>query len=385
MSNALAGLDCRVIRNCRRMDRCNAAETFLDRAELAAAACAVAGWSGYRPTPIVAFPGVARHLRLASFAIKLEEARFDVRSFKALGPPLALARALTRRLRQRGEAVDEQACRCVIFMAAHTGAEREQNILRLGAEVRRVPGTFDDALAAAVAASRDHGWCLIAELGDASDPQVPADTIRGYSVVGSEIAAQTADQPPTHLFLSAGSGAMAAGIGAAVVSQLGAAAPRIVTVEPDKADGLLRSARIGQRLPAEGDLRTVMDGLAVRWPSPHAWPVLRDLAFAFMAVPDDAALLALGMMAQGACGGEPLEIGETGIAAVAGALAAAASDDLRKQFDLTPSSRILSLACEGVTDRGEFDRLIEQARRRFPETCLSAVDIAGARPMVREP
>jgi diaminopropionate ammonia-lyase len=219
MSNALVGLDCRVIRNCRRMDWCNAAETFLDRAELAAAACAVAGWSGYRPTPIVALPGVARHLRLASFAIKLEEARFDVRSFKALGPPLALARALTRRLRQRGEAVDEQAvfaghcagllgdvvvtapssgnhgralawaarragCRCVIFMAAHTGAEREQNILRLGAEVRRVPGTFDDALAAAVAASRDHGWYLIAELGDASDPQVPADTIRGYSVVG---------------------------------------------------------------------------------------------------------------------------------------------------------------------------------------------------------
>ena len=108
-----------------------------------------------------------------------------------------------------------------------------------------------------------------------------------------------------------------------------------------------------------------MDGLAVRLPSPHAWPVLREWADTFLAIPDEAALLALHLVARGRFGDAQLEIGETGIAALAATLVAAATPELRERLDLTAKSRVLAIACEGVTDRGEFDRLLGEADRRF--------------------
>jgi diaminopropionate ammonia-lyase family len=361
---------------------------------VAEAARAIAAWPGYAPTPILDFPGIAKAFGIADFTIKDEGRRFDVESFKALGPPFALARVLARRLAEAsGIAADEASvlaghhrgqlagttvagassgnhgralawaaakagCACTIFMAEHTGIERERNIARLGAAVRRVPGTYDDALEAAIAAAAEHGWVLIAETSGDAHPDVPIDTMRGYATIGLEIAAQTAGRPPTHLFLAAGSGAMAAGIAAGLAHLPAAERPRIVVVEPAKADGLRRSAMAGTLAPATGDLRTVMDGLSVRWPSPHAWPIIGADADAFIAIPDEAAVLALALLAEGGCGDPPFETGETGVAATAGALAAAATFVGRRAAAIDADSRILALACEGVTDRGEFDRLL---------------------------
>src|SRR5206468_1806104 len=156
------------------------------------------------------------------------------------------------------------------------------------------------------------------------DAEIPTDILLGYGVIGTEIAQQTAHCPPTHLFIAAGSGALAGGVGRSLEGLLGGNAPRLIVVEPARADALRRSALQGHSVPAEGDLRTVMDGLAVRWPSPHAWPILQERADAFMAISDEAALLALLLMARGPFGDDPLEVGETGIAGVAAAMVAAA-------------------------------------------------------------
>jgi diaminopropionate ammonia-lyase len=53
-----------------------------------------------------------------------------------------------------------------------------------------------------------------------------------------------------------------------------------------------------------------------------------------------------------------LEIGETGIAALAGLVAASGDAGVRAALGLRPDSRVVAIACEGVTDPEVFARLV---------------------------
>ena len=356
----------------------------------------ISSWTGYRATPIVALGGAARQFNVGEFLIKTEAERFGIGSFKALGPPYALARAICELLRKRHHQPTENAvfcgrfreqlrdvtvaaassgnhgralawaaqrigCNCVILMPAHTGKDREANIQALGATVIRVHGGYDDALIAAQDESLKQQWLLVADVPLPEYPDISRDSIRGYAVIGIEIARQLADRLPSHVFVSAGSGCMAAGIAAGLAFELGGKRPSLVVVEPRSADALLRSAHQRRRVPALGDLSTVMDGLAVRWPSERAWEILETTATAILTIPDEAAIITLRALAKREYGDAPIEIGETGVAAPAGALLAAADVNLRSQLGIGPTSHILALACEGVTDQGIFYALVNGA------------------------
>lgn len=377
------------------------------REELSAALGDISRWPGYAPTPLAGFPRLASALEVGELTLKLEAFRLGVGSFKALGPPYALVRVIQDRLRSEkrpsftaqelfaGAARAELAgltvvsatsgnhgravawacamlgCGCVIVAPEHTGKDRLDAIAALGADVRLVPGTFDDAADKALELSQQPGWIGIVDNYDPRYPSVQRDCLRGYSVIGQEIVGQCAAAPPTHVFLSAGSGAMAAGISIALSFGWPQAMPRVVVVEPVEADALLVSARAGAPADTKGSLHTVMDALAVRAPSPIAWPILRDLAFAFLTIPDETAVNALRLMARGACGDPPTEIGDTGIAATAAVVAACLDGDLRALLGIDRRSRILAVACEGVTDLGIFKALIGDADHRTSESLSS--------------
>jgi hypothetical protein len=76
------------------------------------------------------------------------------------------------------------------------------------------------------------------------------------------------------------------------------------------------------------------------------------------AAPLLAAVATLRDAARGRHGDAPVEIGETGIAAPAGAVAAATAADQRRALGIGAESRLLAIACEGVTDRAVFDALV---------------------------
>jgi diaminopropionate ammonia-lyase len=360
----------------------------------------ISAWAGYHPTPIASLDRTAKHFDLDEFRIKTEAERFSIGSFKALGPPYAVVQVICELLEKENHdrptatavfsgqfrdqlrhttvtaatsgnhgralawAAQRIGCSCVIFMPKHTGPEREANIKALGARVIRTGGGYDEALAAAQKASLEQRWLLIAEVPQGAHPDIPCDSIRGYAVIGIEIARQCADRLPSHVFASAGSGCMAAGIAAGLIRELGTKCPKLIVVEPQSADALFQSARQRMRAPAEGNLSTVMDGLAVRWPSKEAWEILETAATAILTIPDAAAINALRALAMGLYGDASIEIGETGVAAPAGALLAATHLDLRHQLGIGPDSRILSLACEGVTDRGIFSALVENVAQK---------------------
>lgn len=331
------------------------------------AAAAIAAWPGYCPTPLRPMPGLAAALGVASVRVKLEAERFAPGSFKALGPPYALQQALAREggtgwravaatSGNHGRALAWGAARlgvpCTIFMPAHTSPGREAAIRGFGAEVVRVPGDFDASLAAAARAAEQAQTMLVADLPWRGSDAIARDILAGYSVLGAELP------DATHVFVAAGNGSLAAAVAARLWLDRGAARPVVVSVEPEASDAVRRSLAAGERVVLGEGGGSVMDGLVVRAPSALCWPVLRAAADAGLAIADAQAVAVLRAAARNAWGDGVLEIGETGIAALAGLAAAAGDAGARAALGLGPRSRVAVVACEGVTDRAVFERLV---------------------------
>ncbi len=93
-----------------------------------------------------------------------------------------------------------------------------------------------------------------------------------------------------------------------------------------------------------------MAGLSCGEVSLLAWQVLAQGADDFMTVPDRAAVAVMRLLADGVGGDPPLVAGESAVAGLAGALAAAGDPTPAAALELGPESRVLVFGTEGDTD-----------------------------------
>jgi diaminopropionate ammonia-lyase len=163
---------------------------------------------------------------------------------------------------------------------------------------------------------------------------------------------------PTHVFVQGGVGGLAASVCAHLWETLGTRRPRFIVVEPDQADCLYRSAVAGHPVAAEGDLGTIMAGLACGEPSLLAWKILEPGADAFMTITDGAAMESMRLLAGGAHGDAPLVAGESAVAGLAGLLLAAGDSDARARLGLSDDSVVLLFGTEGATDPDVYRRIV---------------------------
>src|SRR5262249_56306265 len=132
------------------------------------------------------------------------------------------------------------------------------------------------------------GWWVVSDTVYEGYTDVPRDVMQGYSMMVEEALAQ-ASALPSHVFVQGGVGGLAAGVCSYLWERCGAARPRFVIVEPEKADCFYRSAVAGRPTPVEGALDTIMAGLACGEVSPLAWQILQIGADPFMTLDDSAA------------------------------------------------------------------------------------------------
>ena len=359
--------------------------TILPTAGFRRAKATITSWPGYEPTPLLALPSVAD---VAEVRIKHEGGRFGLGSFKALGGAYAVANLLTAELSRRGVAsaaapehladgryrdatraitvtcatdgnhgrsvawgAERFHCRCVIFVHETVSQGRVDAIARFGADVMRVPGNYDDAVHEADKQASAQNWFVVSDTSYPGYTEVPRDVMQGYRLMADEAADQWTGAPPTHVFIQAGVGGAAAAVSIQMRARF-TPAPLLVVVEPDQAACLLASAKRGAPTIVQGDLDTIMAGLACGEPSLLAWQELERAAFAFLSVPDEAAVDCLRFLfAQGH------ETGESGVAGLAGLLLAAADPAARAALRLTRHSRVLLFGTEGVTDPVVYDRI----------------------------
>jgi diaminopropionate ammonia-lyase len=347
-------------------------------------------WPGYAPTPLRDLPWAAAAAGIAAVRIKDEGERFGLGSFKALGGAWAVARVLAAELARTGNARDVGCaeleagryadatraltvtcatdgnhgrsvawgarrfhCGCVIFVHATVSQGRVDAIARYGAEVRRVPGTYDDAVRAASRAAAEQKWFMVSDTSWPGYTAVLVEVMQGYRLMADEALDQWQGAPPTHAFVQGGVGGAAAAVSVQLRSRLGRAPPALVVAEPDRAACLLASAEAGAPVAIAGDLDTVMAGLACGEPSLLAWQELGRAAAAFMAVPDAAAVACMRLLAA-----HGIVIGESGVAGLAALLLGAADPAARATLGLTPDSRVLLFGTEGATDPDLYARLV---------------------------
>jgi len=347
----------------------------LDRDGFDAAHAAIAAWPGYAPTPLLALPGLARALGVASIHYKHEAPRFGLGSFKALGGAYAVERLVKGRDPatvtvtcatdgNHGRAVawgaQRAGCRAVIFVTAAVSAGRAAAIEALGAAVRRVDGTYDDAVRAADAEAKAQGWIVVSDTAYPGYTEIPRLVMQGYGVMANEAFAGL-EAPPTHLFLQAGVGALASAVIARAWQRWGADRPHVTIVEPETAACCFASLDAGRPVTVGGDLATVMAGLSCGEVSLLAWEILKPGAAAAMTIEDAAAVDALRLLAEGRHGDAPIRAGETGVAGLAGLIAAAGDASARHALGLDTAARVLLFGSEGVTDPAVWARLAGQA------------------------
>jgi diaminopropionate ammonia-lyase len=355
----------------------------------------IASWPGYAPTPLVALPGLAARLNLGAIAYKDEGRRFGLKSFKALGGAYAVLCLLQEHLARRhgvagASAADLVAgrcrdlvrdvtvatatdgnhgrsvawgaemfgCRCIIYLHEHVSLAREAEIARLGAEIRRVPGSYDDSVRLCAEDARANGWLLVADTSVGGEARVPAMVMQGYTLLVDEMMAAPEGAGATHVFVPGAVGGLAAAVVGPLWETMGPARPRIVVVEPMRADCISRSLARGELTAVPGDVNTFMACLAAGEVSPAAWTVLRCGLDDAVAIPDEAAKEAMRLLAEGLDGDPPLVSGESGCAATAGLIAAALDPSLRAALGLGPASRVVAIGSEGATDEETYRRVV---------------------------
>ena len=344
-------------------------------------------------TPLRALPALARKLGVGAIYIKDEGLRLGLGSFKALGGSYAVIRLVLDAASERlGRAVDVSTlqtpdvraiaadmtfagatdgnhgrsvaqgaklvgARAVVFVHSGVSQERVAAIASFGAEMVRVAGSYDDSVEEAARVADNNGWAIVSDTSWPGYERVPALVMQGYTAIVREALRQL-PEPPSHVFVQAGVGGIAAAVAGHLALALADHRPRFVVVEPARAACVYESARAGRPIKIEEGELTVMAMLECYEPSLIAWRVLSRVADGFMTVEEGDAVAAMKQLAR-PIGADPAIIaGESGGVGLAGLTRALADHEASEALGLSPQSRIFLINTEGATDPLRYAELV---------------------------
>ncbi len=352
----------------------------------------ISRWPGYAPTPLYRLDAIASDIGVAGIFYKDESQRFHLKSFKALGGAFAVARQLQQRiLAETGETASIEdllgkkydavvkniviscatdgnhgrsvawgcqmfGCDCVIYIHRDVSAGRKQAMEEFGANVIRVDGNYDDSVKQADMDASSHGRIIVSDTSYPGYMDIPRDVAIGYTVMLQEAVEQMQGTVPTHVFIQAGVGGLAASVCAYFWELWGDRRPRFIVVEPEQANCLQQSAASGKPVAVEGELETLMAGLSCGEVSLLAWKILEHGADDFMTLSEDAVAPCMRLLANN----DPaIEAGESAVAGIAAAIVARENADMASQLGLDESSLVFVIGTEGATDPDLYRQLVK--------------------------
>lgn len=348
---------------------------------------------GHVETPLVSLPGLANAAGVGAIHVKDEGQRLGLGSFKALGGAYAVIRLVleaaearlgrevgmaelnSSQVRQIAEAMTF-ACatdgnhgrsvaqgaklvgaRAAIFVHAGVSDERVAAIARFGAEMIRVAGNYDDSVEEATRIAGKRGWTIVSDTSWPGYERIPGLVMQGYTALVREALRQI-PAPPTHVFIQAGVGGIAAAVAGHLAIALGEKRPVFTVVDPARAACLFETARAGHPVTVPHGEPTVMAMLECYEPSRVAWRILSRTADAFMTVDEEDAIAVMRRLADPAPGDPSVVSGESGGVGLAGFLKAVADRDVKAALSIGPDARILVVNTEGATDPGRYREIV---------------------------
>ncbi len=377
--------------------------SFLSLAEAKKVQSFHASFPVYQKTPLVELKNTAQVLGLDTLYVKDESHRFGLNAFKVLGGSFAIGNYIAKELGMdiaelpykrmvsaeireklgdltfvtatdgnhgRGVAwtANQLKQHAVVYMPKGSAIERLENIRAEGAEASITDLNYDDAVRLANKQAEDKGWIMVQDTAWDGYEDIPAWIMQGYVTMGLEAYEQLPEKP-THIFVQAGVGSLAASIVGFFSALYGDDRPIMTVVEPNKADCLYRTAEAndGKLHFVTGQMDTIMAGLACGEPCSIGWGILKNYTDNFVSCPDYVAAKGMRMLGNPAAQDERVISGESG-AATLGCVAEIMTNPelkhLKEALKLDENSRVLFFSTEGDTDRENYRAVVWDGR--FP-------------------
>ena len=362
----------------------------------------------YSVTPLVKLDHMAAYLGLKEVYVKDESYRFGLNAFKVLGGSFAMARYIAK---QTGKDVSElpynvltsdelrkefgQATfftatdgnhgrgvawaanklgqKSVVLMPKGSTQTRLNNILKEGAKATIEEENYDECvrMANAMAEKTENGVMVQDTAWDGYE-EIPAWIMQGYGTMANEADDQLHEagcERPTHVFIQAGVGSLAGAVQGFFANRYPENPPKVVVVEAAPAACLYKGAcaKDGAIRIVDGDMVTIMAGLACGEPNTISWDILKNHVDTFIATPDWVAAKGMRMLAAPFKGDQPVTSGESG-AAPFGTLACIMTMDEykppREHLGLDENSKVLLFSTEGDTDPDRYKSIVWDGNER---------------------
>ena len=347
---------------------------------------------------------MAAFLGLGAVKVKDESYRFGLNAFKVLGGSYAIARYIadetgrdisamsydvlkSEELKRdfgsatffsatdgnhgRGVAwaANQLGQKAVIIMPKGSTQTRLNNILAENAKAWISDVNYDECVrqAAKLASETEHG-VVVQDTAWEGYEKIPSWIMQGYGTMASEAAEQFGERP-THIFVQAGVGSLAGAVVGYFSNLYKDNPPVMVIVEAEAAACLYKGAVAGDGEPriVDGDMDTIMAGLACGEPNITSWDILKNHAACFVAAEDIVAARGMRMLNAPLKGDAQVTSGESG-AAPFGALATIMKFEeyraLREALGLGRESKVLLFSTEGDTDPDRWKNIIWEAQSR---------------------
>ena len=352
----------------------------------------------YAPTPLAHLPMLAKELGVKDVFVKDEGKRFGLKAFKALGGSWCIASLLAEELgmerpdftvltapetlkrlgnRTFSTATDgnhgmgvawtamKLGQKAVIYMPKGSSVERVERIRRTGATVHVTDVNYDATVELAKATAEKNGWTYVQDTDRPGYTDIPKRLMAGYMTMAQEAVEEMREKGvrPTHVFLQAGVGSMAAGVAAYLTNVCRDRPPVFVIVEAEAADCLHKTvaAQDGKIHIAEGELATMMAGLACGEPCRTALSMLEDLAENFVTITDRVSARAMRMLGNPLPGDDRVvsgESGASGFGAFVELVREGSPEAWRKTVGLDENAVVLCFSTEADTDRANYRRVV---------------------------
>ena len=356
----------------------------------------------YSATPLVRLKELANLFGISEIFVKDEAWRFGLHAFKVLGGSFAMARHIAKVTGRDIKSLDYAALtspelknelgdvtffsatdgnhgrgvawaakrlgqKSVILMPKGSAKMRFDNIAAEGAKVTIENLNYDECVRkAAKLAAETPGGVMVQDTAWPGYEEIPAWIMQGYGTMALEADEQMEKlgaNPPTHVIVQAGVGSLAGSMVGYFANKYPKNTPTFIIAESDQADCLYRSAKAadGRIRIVEGDMQTIMAGLACGEPNNSSWQILKDKVKLFVSCPDWVAARGMRILGMPVRGDQVIISGESG-AVTTGLLAYTMMDEnmkeLREEAGLDKDSRVLMFSTEGNTDRDNYRHIL---------------------------
>lgn len=361
---------------------------------------------GYQPTPLAHLTHMAGHLGLKDICVKDESYRFGLNAFKVLGGSFAMARYIagqtgrdiseldfatltSDQLREefgqatfftatdgnhgRGVAwaANQLKQKAVVFMPKGSTQNRLNHILAENATATIEEANYDECVRmAAAAAAKVKNGVVIQDTAWKGYEEIPSWIMQGYGSMAMEADEQLhalGIPRPTHVFVQAGVGSLAGGVQGFFANLYPQCPPIVCVVEADTAACLYKGAVAGDGAEyiVEGDMPTIMAGLACGEPNTTSWDILKNHVSVFAAAPDWVSAKAMRMLAAPIKGDPQVISGESG-AVTFGVLCEIMTNpdykELKDALQLDGDSQVLLFSTEGDTDPQRYQKIVWEGK-----------------------